>query len=81
MDLQRERISKRQASLNAAAVAYRHARAHEYDFDPQAFGFEFSIEEIEECIALCDVRRMGIQHAEGLAKMRAAQLKHERLAA
>ena len=81
MELQRERIAKRQASLNAAAVAYRHSRAHEYDFDPQKFGFEFSIEEIEECVALCDVRRSGIQHAEGLARIRAAQLKEERLAA
>ena len=77
MELQRERIAKRQASLNAAAVAYRHARAHDYDFDPQAFGFEFSIEEIEGCVALFDVRRSGIQHAEGLAQnaRRAAQTR------
>ena len=81
MQLQKERTAKREASLSAAAVTYRHSRTHEYDFDPQAFGFEFSIEEIEERVALTDIRRSGIQHAEGLARMRAAQLKHERLAA
>jgi hypothetical protein len=80
-DLHQERRAQREAQLNAAARMYERFKENEDPFDPAAFGFEFSFEEIEQRVGLFEGRAIRCQYPEQFAKIRAKELREERLAA
>lgn len=51
-DRQKERLQKREHDLNAAGHMYERFKKNGEPFDPAAFGFEFSIDEIERRVGL-----------------------------
>ena len=80
-ELQQERIAKREARLNDAAHMYERFKENDDPFDPVEFGFEFSFDEIEERCGLFEGRRIRCNYPEQFAKIHAADLRAERLAA
>jgi hypothetical protein len=62
-DLQEERESQARADLNRAVQIYEETQRTGDDFDPQEFGFEFSMDEIEERLAYLQLVRNGHSHA------------------
>ncbi len=80
-DLTGERLSKREKRLDAAAHMYERFKENEHEFDPAAFGFEFSFEEIEERVGLFEGHAIGCKYPEQFAKIHAAELKEDREAA
>jgi hypothetical protein len=78
--IQKERLKRREEQLNAAAHMCERYGENGHDFDPAAFGFEFSIEEIEERIGLWEGQRIGCDYPEQFGKyIHAKLLKDERL--
>ncbi len=80
-ELQHERRKLHEARLNAAAHMYQRFKDNQDPFDPAEFGFEFSFDEIEERVALFEGRSMRCSYPEQFAKIRARELREERLAA
>ena len=76
-----ERRKRRETRLNAAAHMYERFKQNEEEFDPAEFGFEFSFDEIEERVGLFEGRAIRCQYPEQFAKIRAKELREERLAA
>src|SRR6185437_8196576 len=70
--LTEQRLAKREARLTAAAHMYERFQENEDEFDPAEFGFEFSIEEIEERVGLFEGRRIGCKYPEQFARIHAA---------
>jgi hypothetical protein len=81
VDLLKERRARREAQLTAAAHMYTRFQENGDPFDPVEFGFEFSFEEIEERVGLFEGRAIRCQYPEQFAKIRAKELREERLAA
>ena len=79
--LLKERNARREAQLTAAAHMYTRFKENEDPFDPAEFGFEFSFDEIEERAGLFEGRAIRCQYPEQYAKIRAKELREERLAA
>jgi len=50
-------------------------------FNPADFGFEFSMDQIEHQLALQEGRYRRLPYLEAFVKVRAAELRRERLAA
>ncbi len=61
--LQKERRHARNAALTQATQLYEEALENEESFDPAEFGFEFSIEEIEQRLEYLELVRGGRSHA------------------
>ncbi|HLH02065.1 MAG TPA: hypothetical protein VKX25_04790 [Bryobacteraceae bacterium] len=66
--LQSERRKKREKQLEAAAKMCERYKEEEWDFDPAQFGFEFSIEQIEEKVAWFQALRLGCEYPQQYAK-------------
>ncbi|HEY7305499.1 MAG TPA: hypothetical protein VH601_15350 [Bryobacteraceae bacterium] len=79
--LQQERLAKREARLNAAAHMYERFKENEGSFNPVEFGFEFSLDEIEERCGLFEGRRIRCQYPEQFAIIHARGLRADREAA
>ncbi len=79
--LQQERRQRYEAQLEAAAHMYERFQENEQPFDPAEFGFEFSIETIEQRVGLFEGRRIGCKYPQQFAKIHAKDLREERLAA
>jgi hypothetical protein len=79
--LQQERIAKHETRLNAAAHMYERFKENGDLFDPVEFGFEFSVEQIEERCGIFEGRRIGCKYPEQFAIIHARDLRQERLAA
>ena len=78
--IQKERLKRREEQLNAAAHMCERYGENGHDFNPSAFGFEFSIEEIEERLGLWEGKRIGCDYPEQFGKyIHAKLLKEERL--
>ena len=78
--LQQERRRRREEQLNAAAHMYERYEENGDAFDPAAFGFEFSIEEIEERVGLWEAKRIRCQYPQQFARyIHAKLLRDERL--
>jgi hypothetical protein len=58
-DLQSKRKQRHNSLIQEAASLYETAKREGRPFDPDEFGFEFSIEQIEEQIRINDARRDG----------------------
>ncbi|HLH04738.1 MAG TPA: hypothetical protein VKX25_18370 [Bryobacteraceae bacterium] len=67
-EIQAERRKREKERLEAAAHMYQRFKEEELDFEPSKFGFEFSIEQIEEKVAYWQGRRIGCQYPEQYAK-------------
>ena len=80
-ELLKERLARRESQLSAAAHMYKRFQENEDPFDPAEFGFAFSFEEIEERVGLFEGRAIRCQYPEQYAKIRAKELRGERLAA
>ncbi|MGH9581779.1 MAG: hypothetical protein ACRD4O_02445, partial [Bryobacteraceae bacterium] len=80
-EIQKERLAKHEAGLNAAAHMYERFTKNEDPFDPAEFGFEFSIDEIEQRVGLWEGWRIHCKYPEQFALIRAQQLREEREAA
>ncbi|MBV9612166.1 MAG: hypothetical protein JO091_06820 [Acidobacteriaceae bacterium] len=61
-DLQEEREAQARADLNRAVQIYEETQRTGDDFDPAEFGFEFSMDEIEEHLAYLQLVRQGRSH-------------------
>jgi hypothetical protein len=79
--LLKERRARRDAQLTAAAHMYTRFKENGDPFDPLEFGFEFSFHEIEERVALFEARDVRSRYPEQYAKIRAKELRQQRLAA
>ncbi|HLH04774.1 MAG TPA: hypothetical protein VKX25_18550 [Bryobacteraceae bacterium] len=86
--LQAERRKREEAGIKAAADLYHDFKKRQLPFatvpkrfDPAEFGFEFSMEQIEYQLALQEGRLRRVSYLEQFAKVRAAELRRERLAA
>lgn len=79
--LQEERRREQQRNLNAAGSMYEDFKKNGTPFDPAEFGFEFSIDEIEQQVALWQAERTHSRYPVQLALMRVRQLREEREAA
>ncbi len=79
--LQQERRQRYEAELDAAAHMYVRFGENGTPFDPAEFGFELSIETIEERVGLFEGRRIGCQYSKQFAKIHASDLRDDRLAA
>ncbi|MBV8834797.1 MAG: hypothetical protein JO108_36855 [Acidobacteriaceae bacterium] len=61
-DLQEEREAQARADLTRAVTVYEETRRTGDDFDPAEFGFEFSMDEVEERLAYLQLVRKGHSH-------------------
>src|ERR1700757_1020616 len=77
---QRERREKHSRQITQAAQLYRDLKEDGEILNPAEFGFEFSIEEVEQRVALIDARNARSFYPECEVPERAAQLRAERLA-
>ena len=78
--IQKERLVRREELLRAAAKMYERYEENGHPFNPTEFGFEFSIEEIEERVGLWEGKRIGCEYPEQFGKyIHAKLLKDERL--
>src|SRR5579883_827115 len=79
--LQSERIKERERQLEAAAHMYERFKHENWEeFVPSRFGFEFSIEEVEEKVAYLEGLRIRCPYPKQYAKyFGAPRLKDERL--
>jgi len=79
-ELQAERLKRREQLLNAAAKMYERFEEENLEFQPSEFGFEFSMEEIEERVGLFEGRRIRCEYPEQFGKyIHAKLLREERL--
>ncbi len=79
-EIQAERLKRREQLLNAAAKMYERFEQENLEFQPSEFGFEFSMEEIEERVGLFEGRRIRCEYPEQFGKyIHAKLLKDERL--
>ena len=62
-DLQQERQSQVRAELSRAVQIYEEAQRTSDHFDPAEFGFEFSMNQIEQHLAYLNLVRQGRTHA------------------
>ena len=77
-DLQEERRRERNIQLSHAVELYRDLQVDGEVMDPEKFGFEFSIEEIEKEVAYWDLRREESRAAFGTPERR-EQLRKQRI--
>ncbi|MGH9585249.1 MAG: hypothetical protein ACRD4O_20210, partial [Bryobacteraceae bacterium] len=61
-EIQKERVARREARLNAAAHMCERFKKNGDPFDPAEFGFEFSFDEIERCLGLWEGHRIHCQY-------------------
>jgi len=78
-EMQHKRREEETRKLRKAAVLYRDLKAEGRVLDPAEFGFEFSIEQIEEQVALVDARNAHSSYPECEVPYRAQELRKERM--
>ena len=61
--MQKERRQRANAALTHAVQLYEEAKKEGEEFDPAEFGFEFSMEEIEQRLAHLELVRAGRSHS------------------
>ena len=61
--LQKERRERANAALTQAVQLYEEAKKNREKFDPAEFGFEFSMDEIEQRLAHLELVRAGRSHS------------------
>ncbi|MBV8553816.1 MAG: hypothetical protein JOY54_21150 [Acidobacteriaceae bacterium] len=79
-ELQEQRRREHDRQLRQAVALYKEFKGNGSMLDPEEFGFEFSIEEIEESVARMEARNARSQYPDYLAQDIQEQLENERLA-
>ncbi|MBV8550217.1 MAG: hypothetical protein JOY54_02875 [Acidobacteriaceae bacterium] len=79
-ELQEQRRREHDRQLRQAVALYKEFKEDGSMLDPEEFGFEFSIEEIEESVARMEARNARSQYPDYLAQDIQEQLEKERLA-
>ncbi len=78
-DLQKERRQEHDRALAQAVHLYRDLKKEGTVLRPEEFGFEFSIEEVEERVAYMDARRDKSPYPECEVAKRGEQLRKDRI--